>query len=721
MGNGVSILRQAMVAMLAIFVFAVVLFLQAEGQPKALEQGTLDSSGVRRATPISRHVTQFSVRSIQKHHYGQPDVDDAMSERLMREYMEQLDPTHQYFLRSDLQDFAGYRFELDNLLEDGDITFAFEVYERFLQRVDQRLTYVQAHVADKHDFFLDEDMLADRTDVDWPETAQELDEIWRQNLKNQMLTEVLMKEEREKDEASKDEDRFRDDSLSAEERVVRRYDQYRAFLNTYDTADILEVYLTSLFHLFDPHSTYMNWRSLEDFNISMSLSLQGIGATLKSVDGYTEIVSTVPGGPAKRDGQLQTGDRIIAVAQGAGEAENMIGLPLKYVVRKIRGEKGSEVRLTVQKSLHGLPQVVTLIRDEVKLTEREAKGHLHEFNVDAETSRKFGILDVPSFYADFEKLRRNDPTAKSTTKDSRKLIEGLMQDDIEGLLIDLRSNGGGSLDESIGLTGLFVPNGPVVQVRDTRTVRVRRDNDDGFAFDLPLVVLVNASSASASEIFAAAIQDYERGVIVGDRVTHGKGTVQSVFQLNRHRLLEKARVGALKYTMAKFYRVTGNSTQRHGVTPDVIYPSFFDHLELGEGHLDNAMPWDEIRPQEFRKSMHSVREFLGALKARATERLEKDGEFVDLRKDIDRYGERQGQKMISLNRDKRVALREEDEYFTERTKDVLGFRDESEEDEPENKVIDIYLHHALGVLNDLVTLEQGRKQAAQRTGARFAP
>lgn len=711
--------RTAMYALLPLSIFAVVLFLQGQSQPT--EQAELAATGIRKATTISRIVTEFSVRSIEKRHYDAPQFDDSLSERLLDAYMEELDPNHHYFLASDVQDFSGYRVELDDLLRDGDITFAFDVYERFLQRVDERLVFVRAHATMEHDFSLDEEMLADRSEADWPANAAEADEIWRKNLKNQMLIEEIMKEEREQGGADEEEDRFLDETMSASERVIRRYEQYKLFLETYDTADLLEVYLTALFHLFDPHSTYMNWRSLEDFNISMSLSLQGIGATLKSVDGYTEIVSTVPGGPARRDGRLQPGDRIIAVAQGDGESENMIGLPLKYVVRKIRGAKGSPVRLTVQKSLHGVPQNIRLVRDEVKLTEREAKGHLHDYQIDQDTSRRLGILDLPSFYADFAKLRANDPTAKSTTKDSRRILEDFMIQKAKGVLLDLRSNGGGSLEEAIQLTGLFIPSGPVVQVRDRQRVRVRRDLDR-FWLDMPLVVLVNGSSASASEIFAAAIQDYGRGVIVGDRVTHGKGTVQTVDSLNRHHALARAKVGALKYTMAKFYRITGGSTQLRGVTPDIIYPSFLDHLEIGESHLDNALGWDEIAAQKFDLVQPGVGEFLSTLLAQAAARKAADGEFSRLEKDIARYGERQAEKTVSLNKAKRLKLREEDEFFEERTKDVLGFQEQGEEEEGEEqeKVIDIYLHHALGVLNDLVTLSEGRSAATERGGQRFS-
>jgi carboxyl-terminal processing protease len=680
---------------------------------RQLAAESITEPGDRSQNAVSRLATRYAIMLAERRHYNRPVVNDAVSTDTYESYFDFLDPNHHYFLASDLDDFAGYRLALDDAVKKGDLDFSLQVFERFLQRVSQRVAYVQAHVNDQFDFTLDEDLTIDRSEAPWPSTTQDLDDLWRRRIKDHLLVEAILAEEvAEKEE---DDSRFKDDTISSQMRIQRRYEQYLRFYQSYDIADIMEGFLTAMLQTQDPHSTYLNWRSLEDFNIAMRLSLQGIGATLKSVDGYTEVVDTVPGGPAHNDGTLQTGDRIIAVGQAEEEPISVVDLPLKYVVRKIRGKKGTEVRLTILKSLNGVPQVVSLIRDQVKLTEQEASGEIHKVPLAGGGSLSVGILDIPSFYADFDALRRGDPKAKSTTSDVRKIVSDMLTKDVKGILIDLRSNGGGSLEEAIQLSGLFVPSGPVVQVQsmgnNAHELEVRTDDDDNFAFDLPLVVMTNRFSASASEILAGAIQDYDRGVIVGDATTHGKGTVQTVFQFRRYPRLSAAKVGAMKYTMAKFYRVTGASTQKKGVTPDIIYPSFLDHLKIGEASLDNVLAWDEISRQPFVPATQRVSEMLPTLNERASSRFKDDTKFQEIVADIARYGERQEQKSITLNKAKRIAQRKEDEYLAERSKAVLGADEDDNEDQKDaadHEDKDIYLRHAERILADLIVLNDGR-------------
>lgn len=667
--------------------------------------------GDRTPNTVSRLATQYTIMLAERRHYNRPVINDSVSLDTFTSYFDFLDPNHHYFLASDLDDFAGYRLAIDDALKKGDLTFSLQVFERFLQRVRERVAYVQGHVNDTFNFTVDESLTIDRSEVPWPNSIQELDDLWRRRIKDHLLVEEILAEEAKKDEEAED-NRFQDESMTPQMRIVRRYEQYLRFYESYDIADIMEGYLTAMLQTQDPHSSYLNWRSLEDFNIAMRLSLQGIGATLKSVDGYTEVVDTVPGGPAHTEGTLQTGDRIIAVGQADEEPISVVDLPLKYVVRKIRGKKGTEVRLTILKSLNGVPQVVSLIRDQVKLTESEASGEIHDVPLAGGGSLKIGVVDIPSFYADFDAIRRGDPNAKSTTGDVRKIVDDMKAKGIKGLLLDLRSNGGGSLEEAIKLTGLFVPSGPVVQVQamgnDKLELEVRDDDDGGFAYDLPLVVMTNRFSASASEILTGAIQDYGRGVVVGDATTHGKGTVQTVFQFRRYPRLAAAKVGAMKYTMAKFYRVTGASTQKRGVTPDIIYPSFLDHLKIGESGLDNVLPWDEIAAQPFTPATQRVGEMLPTLNDRATVRFNNDNIFQEIVADIARYGEREKQKTITLNKAKRIEQRQEDEYLAERSRAILDADDESEDEGDEKKEADIYLQHAEKILADLVVLNDGR-------------
>ncbi|MDP7399842.1 MAG: S41 family peptidase, partial [Lentisphaeria bacterium] len=559
----------------------------------------------RRPTRLDRKITMMVVKYLQKNHYTLPEIDDDVSEQFFDEYFDELDPNRYFFLQSDLDEFAVYRESLDDMVEKGDLDFGFKVYERFIERVTERTEYVKSIINDEFDFTIDEDILLDRQDLPWPATAAELDIAWRQRVKNQLLVAYLLDEEGAREEAEKEKEQAENDTEdpvedenaaenekpaeveevddTPQETVVKQLEQFLKFRDENDNADILEIYLSTLTRIFDPHTTYLNWRQLEDFDISMRLRLQGIGATLTYKDGYTEVVSIIPGGPADQQGALKPGHKIIAVGQGDGEMMNVINMQLNKVVRQIRGAKGTKVRLSVIESLHSTPKTISIVRDEVKLTEGEAKGEVHKVELTDGRFINVGVIDVPSFYADFDALKRGDSDAKSTTADVQRLIDEMVEkDEIAGIIIDLRSNGGGSLEEAISLSGLFVPSGPIVQVRRVGgIVDVREDSDDGFAYDLPMLVMVNQLSASASEIFSGAIQDYQRGLIVGSVGTHGKGTVQTVLKLDRMRSFRDKKPGAIKFTMAKFYRVTGASTQKKGIAPDIAFPSFLDHMELG--------------------------------------------------------------------------------------------------------------------------------------------
>lgn len=682
-----------------------------------LTRAVAETTVVRKAAKLDRDVAKVVAKLIQDYHYNRPTVDDALSQLLYEEYFLRLDPNRYFFIAQDLEDFSSKKYILDDLLILGNIEFAFDVYERFLQRIRERVDYVRASIKTDYDFDKNESMVVDRSELAWAADKAELDEIWRKRLKNQLLVEKFLIDD-EEEEA--EENSFDEEKLTPEENVVKRYENYLKFFNDNDSADILEYYLSSMLHVFDPHSSYLNWRSVEDFDIAMKLSLTGIGATLRSVDGYTEVVNVITGGPAEKDGRLQSGDRITAVAQGSEPAVDVVDMPLNKVVRKIRGAKGTEVRLTVIQSLHGAPKVITIIRDEVKLKDQEATGEVKPIVLDDGRAYNLGVIDIPSFYADFEGLKDGREGAKSTSVDVKRIIDRMIKDDqVDGLLIDLRSNGGGSLEEAINLTGLFIPEGPVVQVRNRKGVDVRKDDDNGFYYDIPLVVMVNKTSASASEIFSGAIMDYGRGVIVGGTHTHGKGTVQTVLKLDRLHYFKNKKCGAMKYTMAKFYRVTGASTQKNGVVADIVFPSFLDHMEIGEAYHKFVMSWDEIAPRDVVRTI-DVAPMVPELSTRSASRVQANVEMQELFNDIERYGERQKNKTLSLARETRLAMREEDKYWTKRSRAILGKRrpagaededdkedqdsDSTEENEPE--AADVYLDESLYILADLVDLSE---------------
>jgi carboxyl-terminal processing protease len=680
---------------------------------------------------VDRMIVKSVASLISKYHYSGRALDDEVSQLLFDEFFDRLDPNREYFLASDIEHFSPYRRILDDMLNQGIYDFAREVTRTYLQRLRERMAFVQQTLAKPVDLTAKETLNYDRHKAPWLRDLAEQDALWGKLVKNRLLVFRLMEDQMALDpdadpdpanpELKKKDAAFRS-QFTPEQRVARYYEQYLKTMEEMDHQDLVENFLTVLTQVYDPHSGYMNNRTLDDFDISMKLSLTGIGATLSSEDGYTKIVSLVPGGPAAADGRLQPGDRIIAVAQGSGEPADVINVPLNKVVSLIRGKKGTPVNLTVIRDLNSAPTSIQIVRDEVKLTESEAKGTVKLLETEPGHTISVGVVDLPSFYADFDALRAGDPNAKSTTTDVKRLIDKMRKEhDIQGLVLDLRSNGGGSLDEAISLAGLFVPSGPMVQVRDTARIEVRDDEDDGFAYDLPLVVLTDRASASASEIFAAAMQDYQRAIIVGAGTTHGKGTVQTILKLSRYPALRNAKPGAMKYTLAKFYRVNGGSTQIKGVTPDIVYPSLYDGLEIGEASLTHALPWDEIPAQPITLGKQAVGPLREQLNTLSHERVAKDPEFQAFLEDVRHYTDRQKDKTLSLNLDERRARRAEDETWAKRREETFrrgGNRLEDDKpDAPPGKVAEIkdaLLKEGVSVLGDLIESLKRQPLAVQK-------
>lgn len=507
-----------------------------------------------------------------KTHYITQEINDEFSQTFLNTYIEQLDSPKRFFLASDIAEFDKWQHKLDDLAKRGDVTAGFYIFNRLRQRATQQLQHNIALLENPEhsfDFSLNEQILLDADDRDWFKDAKQANDFWRRAMKDSMIR--LLLSGKEKQEARK--------------LLVKRY---KALLNRYtqrNSKDVFQQYANAFASLYDPHSSYFTPRSSENFQINMSLSLEGIGAQLTTEDEFTEVVDVIPGGPADIQGILKPKDKIIGVAQGDEEIVDVIGWRIDDVVDLIRGEKGTVVRLQID-SGDSSNKIISIVRDTVKLEEKSAQSNI--INIEnAGNNYKIGVIEIPTFYMDFEAYRNRDPNYKSTSRDVKKLLKELKQQAVDGVILDLRNNGGGSLYEATALTDLFIDYGPVVQIRDANKKIYRNQRATAEAFyDGPIMVLINRLSASASEIFAGAIQDYGRGLIIGSQ-SYGKGTVQTMTDLSS---------GLLKLTVSKFYRVSGGSTQHRGIIPDIAYPSMFDSDEIGESHLDSALPWDQIHP-----------------------------------------------------------------------------------------------------------------------------
>lgn len=543
-------------------------------------------------------------------HYRDVALDDALSTQMLDQYLRNLDPNRLYFLAADVHEFSKWRTTLDDTLQKGDLSPAYFIFNRYRERAQEHLDHALALLdkgIDKLNLDDDETLLIDRSEAPWAASQEEIDDLWRKRLEDAVLTMKL--------------DGVKDDEI--EQRLRRRYEGQKMRLEQSTAEDVFQIYINSLANIYDPHTSYFTPHHSENFSISMSRSLEGIGAVLQAEDEYTRVVRLVPGGPAAKSGQLSPADRIVGVGQGDDEIVNVIGWRLDEVVNLIRGPKGSQVRLEVipagSASEHRT-RTVSLTRNKVVLEDQAARSKVLEVQRGGQTLR-LGVIEVPAFYLDFEAYHRGDPDYTSTTRDVARLLIDLQEKNIDGLVIDLRDNGGGSLVEASQLVSLFIDRGPTVQVRDARgRVQAEPDQYPGMLYSGPMAVLVNRYSASASEIFAGAMQDYGRAIVVGDQ-TFGKGTVQTLVPLEH---------GQLKITQAKFYRVSGGSNQNLGIVPDIQLPYAVDKEEIGESALPNALPWDRIRAARFEPDM-SLGPYMQELVRRHERRVAKDPEFEYVR------------------------------------------------------------------------------------------
>ncbi|MCI0732871.1 MAG: carboxy terminal-processing peptidase [Methylococcaceae bacterium] len=564
-------------------------------------------------------------------HYQRLELDDRLSSKMLDEYLLYLDKSRSHFTQSDVREFEVYRQRLDDDLKNGNLDAAYSIFNRYTQRMQEQVNYMLARLdkgLESFDFEQFESMEVDREHEPWPADIKELEDLWRKQLKNAIL--LLRLSDKTDPEIT--------------EKLKSRYQNQIKQLRQFKSNDVFQVYMNTFTGLYDPHTQYFSPRTSENFNINMKLSLEGIGAVLQSEDEYTKVLRLVPAGPADNGGQLKPTDLIIGVGQGeTGEIIDVVGWRLDDVVDLIRGPKGSVVRLEIipggDAKADTAARIVNITRDTVRLEEQSAKKDILEIKTNGKKPRRIGIIDIPAFYMDYRAQQVGDPNFKSTTRDVRDLLGQLNQEGIDGLIVDLRNNGGGSLSEAITLTGLFIETGPTVQIRNANgSVRVLEDRDPTYAYSGPLVVLVNRLSASASEIFAGAIQDYQRGVVIGSQ-TFGKGTVQSLQPLDQ---------GQLKLTQSKFYRISGASTQNRGVVPDILLPSLFDSTEIGESTMPNALPWDTISTVSYPK-YGNINQWLGELQKRHELRSNGSSEFDYLLQKKKLQDEMKQKSKLSLN------------------------------------------------------------------------
>ena len=576
-------------------------------------------------------------------------LDDKLSEDVFNNYLKSLDGGKQYFTAADVAKFAPYKSQMDDAIRSGQLAPAYDIFAVYKQRVTERVGYARALLKQDFDFTGNERWEYDRKDVPWAASSKELDEVWRKSVMNDWLRLKL---------AGKKPDEIR-------KTLDKRYATYLRSVDELKGEDVFQTFLNGYSSAIDPHTDYFTPKTAENFNQSMSLSLEGIGAQLQRQDDMVVIREIIAGGPADLNGKLKAGDRIVAVGQGkSGPMTDVIGWRIDDVVAQIRGKKDTQVRLEyipAETGVDGKHQQVTITRQKVKLEEQAAKAETITIPAaNGEPERRIGVVKLPAFYQDFEGRRRNPNDYTSATRDIAKLLAQFKADGLDGVVMDLRNNGGGSLDEAVELTGLFIDKGPVVQVRESGgRVTVNADRKPGVAWDGPLAVLTNRGSASASEIFAGAIQDYGRGLVIGE-TTFGKGTVQNLVDLDRWPANETARFGQVKLTIAQFFRVAGGSTQHKGVVPDIAFPVSVDATEYGESTYDNALPWTKIAAVPHTQ-YGNFAPLLPRLEALHATRIAKDKEFTWWSEDVTQFRAESAKKYVSLNEAERRAERDKQE------------------------------------------------------------
>ncbi|MEJ2506116.1 MAG: carboxy terminal-processing peptidase [Ignavibacteriaceae bacterium] len=635
-----------------------------------------------------------------RYHYKKFDLNDSLSSVILDRFINSLDNGKNYFLKSDIDLFEKYRNKLDDDIKSGDISPFYEIFNIFLSRMVERVNYINTLLDTEFDYTKDEKFLVNRDKAVWQKNEEGMNDLWRKRIKNDALGLKLNGKDWE----------------AIQSNLKKRYENYSRILDQYNSEDVFQLAMNSFTEAIDPHTNYLSPITSDNFKIDMSLSLEGIGARLQSDDGYTKIVEIIPGGPAFKSEKLHVDDRIVAVAQGDSEEfVDVVGWRITDVVQLIRGPKGTKVRLQIigaGKTLNSIPKEIALIRDKIKLEDQSAQSSVIDI-INGGESYKMGVITIPKFYIDFDAERNGDKNYKSTSRDIKNLLVDLEKKNIDGLIIDLRNDGGGSLEEAIKVTGLFIKDGPVVQVRNANgQIMVDKDLDPDIVYSGPMAVLVNRYSASASEIFSGAIQNYGRGLIIGEN-TYGKGTVQNLIDLNRVSSSNKFKLGQVKLTIAKFYRIDGSSTQKVGVIPDIVFPSPIDQKDFGESSEPSALPWDKINATDYKK-FSELNSFIPKLNQLSENRRNSDPEFKYIREDIEEYKEAVKRDYVSLNenmRKKEKEEKEEKEFQREnerrKVKGLKLLKKGETPPENEEETPDPYLTESAQIIADYIKLSIG--------------
>ncbi|HBH11469.1 MAG: tail-specific protease [Legionellales bacterium] len=667
---------------------------------------TLNGNANVRVVPTSdlvaldRHIkaTELVTHILTTYHYKKTKLNDELSSSIFTNYFDNLDQNKNYFINSDIERFERFRYVIDDAIKNKDISLAYEIFKKYRNRVEERINFALEIVNYNFDFSIEESFRFDRRDDNWLNNISDLDELWRKRVKNDVLNLKL---------AGKN-------TKEIKKTLSERYNRILSTTLQLDSNDVFQTFINAYTTSIEPHTAYFSPRISENFDISMRLSLEGIGAVLRAESEYTQVVRIITGGPADLDGRLGADDRIISVGQNTdGEMVDVIGWRLDDVVDLIRGPKNTMLKLEVLpkgSGIEGPTKIITLTRDKIKLEEQDASSSI--INI-PETNTKIGVIELPAFYIDFAAQAAGQNDYKSTSRDVRKLISVMMEKKIDGLIIDLRGNGGGSLAEALELTGFFIDEGPVVQTKDaTGRIEINYDPQPGIVYPGPLAVLVDRDSASASEIFAGAIQDYRRGIIIGE-TTFGKGTVQNVIDLNRFIQKDEEDYGRLKTTIAQFFRISGSSNQYKGVVPDIMFPTTeYSDKNLGERAYENALPWDKVKPAKY-YTTNAPTEIFDDVKKQHESRIKKNKLFQLILNDINSKQKNSTKKEISLLESERKLEREKNEETKVDIENIMrqekglppldSSKNISEAlDDEKNEQIDVLLNEAAEILNDLI-------------------
>lgn len=600
--------------------------------------------------PSAKHREQSKLiyQLLTKYHYKKVNVDDSLSEKILEKYINTLDPNKEYFFSSDINYFNQYKLQMDDYITSGYLEPAYEIFTVYNERVKDRISYVFSILETEPDFSVDEELMFDRKNSEWFDDSDNMDNYWRKKIKNAILNLKILGKEWE----------------SNRETLDKRYKRFDKTISQFNSEDVFEMFINSFAELYDPHTNYFSPVNADRFEINMSKTFEGIGARLQQDVEYTTIFQIMPGGPAYKNKELEKGDRIIGVGQGEeGAFEDIIGWRLDDVVSKIKGPKGSMVQLLVLKkeaNIDDYPDTIKLVRDRVDVVDEDATFDIIPYRADNK-NYNVGLIKIPSFYINFEEAQRGMKDYKSVTRDVKRCIDSLKALSVDGIIIDLRNNGGGSLQEAIDLTGLFIETGPVVQIKSSSgRIEVEKDFDKSIHYNGPLLVLNNSFTASSSEIFSGALKDYNRGLIVGES-TFGKGTVQNLIDLERFFPNSDLQFGQLKITLAKYYRVNGGSTQKIGVEPHVAFPNIYDRSIYTENSRSNALDWDKIRDIAYENINYINEPLVNHLNSTFSDDVKSDSSFINYLSFIEETRENRKKKSISLNYSKRLSEKKEND------------------------------------------------------------